>query len=68
MTETVQEPGSHGFRLLPAPSKFEKGVVKFGDREIKVGGPLPKLSDNEKLTRVTSSLCPACYKIGRAHV
>jgi len=28
------------FRLLTAPSKFVDGVVKFGNREVKVGGPL----------------------------
>ncbi|BCU67272.1 radical SAM protein [Sulfolobales archaeon HS-7] len=51
------------FRLLPAPSRYEDGKVIFGDKEIKVGGPLPKLSDSEKLVRVTESLCPACYRL-----
>lgn len=59
--ETQKKDG--GFRLLPAPSKYEDGVVKFGDREIKIGGPLPKLAENEKLIRVTHSLCPVCYRL-----
>jgi Predicted Fe-S oxidoreductases len=50
-------------RLLPAPSSFEEGVVKFGDKEIKIGGPLPTLAKYEKLVRVTHSLCPACYRL-----
>ncbi|MEM3352816.1 MAG: radical SAM protein [Saccharolobus sp.] len=50
-------------RLLPAPSSFEEGVVKFGDRDIKIGGPLPSLSESEKLIRVTHSPCPACYRL-----
>jgi Predicted Fe-S oxidoreductases len=62
MTETVQK-SEERFRLLPAPSKFDNGVVKFGDREIRIGGPLPKIAENEKLVRVTSSLCPVCYRL-----
>lgn len=57
------ETENKGFRLLPAPSKFENGEVKFGDRDIKIGGPLPKLAQDEKLIRVTHSLCPACYRL-----
>jgi len=60
MAQTAQE---QRFTLLPAPSKFEEGVVKFGDRDIKIGGPLPKLGEDEKLIRVTHSLCPACYRL-----
>ncbi|BBD71630.1 radical SAM protein [Sulfodiicoccus acidiphilus] len=60
MAQTAQE---QRFTLLPAPSKFDEGVVKFGDRDIKIGGPLPKLAENEKLIRVTHSLCPACYRL-----
>ncbi|MEM0278371.1 tetraether lipid synthase Tes [Metallosphaera sp.] len=59
----VEAEKTKGFRLLPAPSKFEDGLVKFGDRDIKIGGPLPKLSEDEKLIRVTHSLCPACYRL-----
>jgi len=61
MAQQVQQ--EHSFKLLPAPSKFEGNVVKFGDREIKIGGPLPKLSKDEKLTRVTHSPCPVCYRL-----
>ncbi|BBG24494.1 tetraether lipid synthase Tes [Sulfuracidifex tepidarius] len=62
MAQTTAE-NNEKFRLLPAPSSFDEGSVKFGDREIKIGGPLPKLSSNEKLVRVTHSLCPACYRL-----
>lgn len=62
-TTSKKEEVAHSFRLLPAPSKFENGVIKFGDRDIKVGGPLPRIAENEKLVRVTHSLCPACYRL-----
>lgn len=62
-TSVKRDEVQHSFRLLPAPSKFENGAIKFGDREIKVGGPLPKIADNEKLVRATHSLCPACYRL-----
>jgi uncharacterized radical SAM superfamily Fe-S cluster-containing enzyme len=51
------------FRLLTAPSKFVDGVVKFGNREVKVGGPLPPLKEDEQLIRLTHSLCPSCYRL-----
>jgi len=50
------------FRLAE-PSKYEDGLVKIAGREIKVGGPLPKLKEGEKLLRVTNSLCPECYRL-----
>lgn len=52
-----------GFRLIEAPAKFDNGIIKFGDREIKVGGPIPELHEGEKLVRVTHSLCPVCYRL-----
>ncbi|MUN28650.1 tetraether lipid synthase Tes [Sulfuracidifex metallicus] len=63
MAQTTAENNEEKFRLLSAPSSFNEGAVKFGDREIKIGGPLPKLSSNEKLVRLTHSLCPACYRL-----
>jgi uncharacterized radical SAM superfamily Fe-S cluster-containing enzyme len=63
MAQITAENNEEKFRLLSAPSSFNEGAVKFGDREIKIGGPLPKLSSNEKLVRLTHSLCPACYRL-----
>jgi len=63
MAQRTESETPAGFRLLPAPSKFDKGVINFDGREIKVGGPLPPLAENEKLVRVTQSLCPACYRL-----
>jgi len=61
MAQTVET--ERRSRLLPAPSYFDNGVVKFGDKEIKIGGPLPSLTEDEKLVRVTHSLCPVCYRL-----
>jgi len=52
-------------RALPSPGKFDPvtRTIKIADREIKVGGPLPRLLDGEKLVRVTQSLCPYCQRV-----
>jgi uncharacterized radical SAM superfamily Fe-S cluster-containing enzyme len=38
-------------------------VVRIADREIKIGGPLPKVREGEKLIRYTQSICPYCYRL-----
>ncbi len=38
-------------------------IVRIADREIKVGGPLPKPRKGERLHRVTQSICPYCYRL-----
>ena len=38
-------------------------IVRIADREIKVGGPLPKPREGERLHRVTQSICPYCYRL-----
>ena len=37
--------------------------MRIADREIKVGGPLPKPRKGERLHRVTQSICPYCYRL-----
>ena len=41
----------------------KRRVVRIADREIKVGGPLPKARSNEKFVRYTQSICPYCYAL-----
>jgi len=59
--------GQHGEELepLPSPASYDRehGVVKIADKEIRIGGPKPKLREGEKLLRETQSLCPVCYRL-----
>ncbi len=48
---------------LSEPSRFENGVVEIAGKKIKVGGPLPKLREGERLLKITNSLCPECYRL-----
>jgi len=41
----------------------KRRVIKIADREIRVGGPLPKTRPNEKFVRYTQSICPYCYAL-----
>jgi len=53
-------------RILPAPGKYDphEKIVRIADREIKIGGPLPKIDlEKEKLVRVTQSICPYCQRL-----
>ncbi len=45
------------------PPIFEGGVVRIAGREIKLGGPTPRLNKGEKLVRYTRSVCPVCYRL-----
>ncbi len=51
--------------ILESPAIFDRqtNTVKIANREIKVGGPAPKLKTGEKLVKYTSSLCPYCYRL-----
>lgn len=51
--------------ILESPAIFNRqnGTVKIAGREIKIGGPAPKLKPNEKLVKYTSSICPYCYRL-----
>ncbi len=59
------QPVTEGEHKLIKPSTFDpaKGVIRIADREIRVGGPLPKLKEGEKLVRYTNSICPYCYAL-----
>jgi len=59
------QPVTKGEHKLIKPSTFDpvKGVIRIADREIRVGGPLPKLKEGEKLVRYTNSICPYCYAL-----
>ncbi len=62
-TDKPQQIGK--LKALPPPGKFdpETSSVYIADRVIKVGGPLPKTLEGEKLVRITQSLCPYCQRI-----
>lgn len=51
--------------ILEPPATFDRQTktVKIANREVKVGGSVPKLKPNEKLVKYTSSLCPYCYRL-----
>ncbi|MCD6323988.1 MAG: radical SAM protein [Desulfurococcales archaeon] len=46
-------------------SEFDptRRIVRIADREIKIGGPIPKVRDGERLIRYTQSICPYCYRL-----
>ncbi|PUA33676.1 MAG: radical SAM protein [Zestosphaera tikiterensis] len=50
---------------LIRPSSFDvrSKVVRIADKEVRVGGPLPKVREGEKLVRYTQSICPYCYAL-----
>ncbi len=45
------------------PSRFSESFVEIAGRKIPIGGRLPKPRENEKLIKVTQSLCPHCYRL-----
>ncbi len=51
--------------LLPAPAEYDKArrVVKIAGRIARIGGPIPKLHDNERFVAYTTSVCPYCYRL-----
>ncbi len=50
---------------LIRPSFYDpqRKVIRIADREIRVGGPLPKPKEGEKFFRYTQSICPYCYRL-----
>ncbi len=49
--------------MMKAPAKLEGDYVVIADRKIPIGGPLPKLREEEKLINYTQSICPVCYRL-----
>ncbi|HDN75907.1 MAG TPA: radical SAM protein, partial [Acidilobales archaeon] len=37
--------------------------MRIADREVRVGGPIPKPREGEKFIRYTQSICPYCYAL-----
>ena len=52
-----------GEEMFAAQDVKARSRVRIGDREIPIGGPVPKLKEGEKLIRRTLSLCPVCYRL-----
>jgi len=53
-------------KILPSPARYDPSTktVYIANREIRIGGPLPKLDpDKERLVRVTQSICPYCQRL-----
>jgi uncharacterized radical SAM superfamily Fe-S cluster-containing enzyme len=52
-------------KVLDAPSKFDPKTktVEIAGKRIRIGGPLPKLKEGEKLLGYTLSVCPYCYRL-----
>ena len=66
MLGTVHEGSHHGTVKWPMRvSEYDpvRGVIKIAGREVRVGGPIPKLKEGEKLVRYTQSICPYCYSL-----
>ncbi len=62
------EVGTSSTRTLKYPlriSSFDprRRVIRIADREVRVGGPIPKPREGEKFIRYTQSICPYCYAL-----
>ncbi|MCE4617498.1 MAG: radical SAM protein [Desulfurococcales archaeon] len=59
-------------KILPPPSRVvrENGnvYIEIADRKIGVGGPVPPLREGEKHLKITTSICPVCYRLLPARV
>ncbi len=44
------------------------GTIVIEGKEVKIGGPVPELRDNEKHVAYTVSLCPYCYRLLPARI
>ena len=64
MTETEKKEATPP-RTLIKPSIYDpkKGVIRIADREVRVGGPVPKSKEGERFIRYTQSICPYCYAL-----
>ncbi len=65
LVQAVPRRGADKPSILPAPAEFDPKTktVRIAGKEIKIGGPLPKLREGEKLVSYTTSLCPYCERL-----
>ncbi len=51
--------------ILPAPAEFDpkRRIVRIAGKEIPIGGPIPRLREDEKLVAYTTSICPYCERL-----
>ncbi|MEM4750255.1 MAG: radical SAM protein [Sulfolobales archaeon] len=66
LEDSSRSPGIPATRILPAPGSYDEATktVKIAGRSIRVGGPLPRIDpENEKIVRVTQSICPYCQRL-----
>lgn len=52
-------------RVLPAPAEYDKQkkTIMIADKIVRIGGPIPRLQEGEKLVAYTTSVCPYCYRL-----
>ncbi|ABM81077.1 putative Fe-S osidoreductase [Hyperthermus butylicus DSM 5456] len=52
-------------QILDAPARFDPKAktVSIAGRTIRIGGPLPKLKENERFIAYTLTVCPYCYRL-----
>ena len=64
MALSTHATANQGEQLSP-PAKYEPNTNKIliADRYVRVGGPLPRTREGEKLLTYTLSLCPVCYRL-----
>jgi len=41
----------------------QEGLIRIAERAIRVGGPVPRAREGERLVRYTNSVCPYCYAL-----
>ncbi|NOZ88797.1 MAG: radical SAM protein [Crenarchaeota archaeon] len=65
LVQAVPRRGAEKPSILPAPAEFDPKTktVRIAGKEIKIGGPLPKLREGERLVSYTTSLCPYCERL-----
>ncbi len=51
--------------VLEAPGTYDPKTktIRIAGREIKIGGPIPKLKEGEKFIAYTTSICPYCLRL-----
>ena len=64
-TDRRGETGQQHSQILDAPARFDPKTktVSIAGRTIHIGGPLPKLKENEKFVAYTLTVCPYCYRL-----
>ncbi|PMP60953.1 MAG: radical SAM protein [Caldisphaera sp.] len=70
--ETSNKELKNEHKILPAPGKLivrgNNAYVEIAERKIPIGGPMPKLNENEKHLHYTTSLCPVCMRLLPARI